>query len=425
MFFKLKIRYLKIKSITVRYFVFIAFIFLFSSCSISRSPEGFPKQIVTKDNPIFDKSFSDLNPEQLQLKNFWKEPDSSLKKEPIILTNSTFAETAELIRNGVVNLYAKKVEEREARFGISPNDLLPFQIPLVSAILDFIPFQVPVPFRTEGLSLGSGFIINSQGYVLTNAHVVSNAIDIRVVLSGEQKEFPGKIIGIDRLTDVALIKIESSQKFEPILFGDSDALRVGEVVLAVGNPLGLRHSVTSGLVSAKERVFPREDNKLLDFIQTDSAINPGNSGGPLINLYGETVGINTAIISKAQNIGFSVPINTVKEIMPLLVLGKTERGWFGAAVEPLTLEKAVKVGYSELGGVLINDVTQDSPAQRAGILKGDAIINLNGEKLKGFFHFRRKLLGLSPGREISVTILRDGEILEVSGKLESAPKLNN
>jgi S1-C subfamily serine protease len=178
-------------------------------------------------------------------------------------------------------------------------------------------------------------------------------------------------------------------------------------------------------VSAKERVFPREDNKLLDFIQTDSAINPGNSGGPLINLYGETVGINTAIISKAQNIGFSVPINTVKEIMPLLVLGKTERGWFGATVEPLNLEKAVKLGYSELGGVLINEVTQDSPAQRAGILKGDAIIKLNGEKLKGFFHFRRKLLGLGPGRELSVTILRDGKMLEVLGKLENAPKLNN
>ncbi len=405
----------------IRYLILVTFIFLFLSCSISRTPDGFPKLIVTRDNPIFDKSFEDLKPEQIQMKGFWIESDPSLKKEPIILTNSTFAETAELIRNGVVNLYAKKVEEREARFGISPNDLLPFQIPLVSSILDFIPFQVPVPFRTEGLSLGSGFIVNRQGYVLTNAHVVANAIDIRVVLSGEQKEFPGKIVGLDRLTDVALIKIESSRSFEPILFGDSDELRVGEIVLAVGNPLGLRHSVTSGLVSAKERVFPREGNKLLDFIQTDSAINPGNSGGPLINLYGETVGINTAIISKAQNIGFSVPINTVKEIMPLLVLGKTERGWFGATVEPLNLEKAVKSGYSEVGGVLINEVTPESPAQRAGLLKGDVIINLNGEKLKGFFHFRRKLLGLGPGREISATVVRDGKMLEISGKLVNVP----
>ncbi len=415
------VKNLKIKLIAPHYLAFITFIFFVISCSVSKSPSGFPKQIVTRDNPIFDNSFGDLDPEQIQLKNFWKESDSSLKKEPIVITNSTFAETAESIRNGVVNLYAKKVEERQARFGISPNDLLPFQIPLVSTILDFIPFQVPVPFRTEGLSLGSGFIVNSQGYVLTNAHVVSNAVDIRVVLSGEQKEFPGKIIGVDRLTDVALIKIESSQEFEPILLGDSDALKVGEMVLAVGNPLGLRHSVTSGLVSAKERVFPREDNKLLDFIQTDSAINPGNSGGPLINLYGETVGINTAIISKAQNIGFSVPINTVKEIMPLLILGKTERGWFGASVKPLSLEEAIESGYSELGGVLTDEVVPESPAQRAGLLKGDAVVKLNGEKLKGFFHFRRKLLGLGPGREINLTIIRDGKMLEISGKLENVP----
>ncbi len=417
-------RYLKIKFIASRLIVFITSISFIISCSISKSPQGFPKQIVTRDNPIFDKSFQGLDPEQLQIKNFWKEPDSSLKKEPIVITNSTFAETAETIRNGVVNLYAKKVEERQARFGISPNDLLPFQIPLVSTILDFIPFQVPVPFRTEGLSLGSGFIVNSQGYVLTNAHVVSNAVDIRVALSGGKREFPGKIVGVDRLTDVALIKIESSQKFEPILLGDSDELKVGEMVLAVGNPLGLRHSVTSGLVSAKERVFPGEDNKLLDFIQTDSAINPGNSGGPLINLYGETVGINTAIISRAQNIGFSVPINTVKEIIPLLILGKTERGWFGASVKPLSLEEAVKSGYPELGGVLTDKVVSESPAQRAGLLKGDVVIKLNGEKLKGFFHFRRKLLGLGPGRKISLTIIRDGKELEISGKLEKARAVN-
>lgn len=402
----------------VRFFVLLAFIPLVLSCSINRLPENLDKQIVTRDNPIFDKSFKDLKPDEIQLKEFWRESDPSLSREPIVLTSSTFADTAESIQNGVVNLYAKKVEEREARLGISPNDLLPFQIPFVSSILNFIPFQVPVPFQTEGLSLGSGFIINRLGYILTNAHVVANAIDIRVVLSREQKEFPAKIVGIDRLTDVALIKIESSRTFESISLGDSDDLRVGEMVLAVGNPLGLRHSVTSGLVSAKERLFPREGNQLLDFIQTDSAINPGNSGGPLINLYGEVVGINTAIISKAQNIGFSVPINTIKEIMPLLVLGNMERGWFGASVEPLKLEKAVELGYSEVGGVLIKEVETQSPAERAGLLAGDAIIKLNGEKLNGFFHFRRKLLGLGPGKEIQVTVLREEKMIEISGKLE-------
>ena len=321
------------------------------------------------------------------------------------------------MKQAVVNIYTIRVEERDVKFGISPNDLLPIRIPIVSNILDIIPFQVPIPFKSEGFSLGSGFLINREGYILTNAHVISNAVNIHVVLAEGKKEYPAKIIGIDRLTDTALIKIEPDFVPTVLPFGDSDKLQMGEMVLAIGNPLGFQHSVTSGLISAKERATPHAGNRYTNFLQTDSAINPGSSGGPLINLYGEVVGINTAIVEQAQLIGFAIPINTVKGVMGMLIIGKTERGWFGAHASPITAEEALELNYPESEGMLIKGVEKDSPAEQSGLQINDIITGFNKEPITSLSIFRRKLLTLIPGQEIHLTIFRDGKTFEITSTL--------
>ena len=215
--------------------------------------------------------------------------------------------------------------------------------------------------------------------------MISNAVDIRVVLFEQKKEYSARIIGIARLTDTALIKIEPDFLPQVLPFGDSDALQMGEVVLAMGNPLGFQHSVTSGLISAKERVSPRAHNRMVNFLQTDSAINPGSSGGPLVNLYGEVVGINTAIIQQAQLIGFAIPINTVKEVMGMLVTGETERGWFGASAIPVSEEEAAELGYDRSFGLIIKGVEEASPAQVSGLKEKDIIVEFNHQPIKKFY----------------------------------------
>jgi len=388
-----------------------------AGCTISPEPVETGKRLVSKEDPIFDKRFHDLSFHDIDLKNLWIEGKNPEEKDNIPIHNNTIAEVSEHVKNGVVNLYTRRLEQREARFGVSPNDLLPINIPLISNILNIIPFQVPIPFKAEGFSLGSGFIINKQGYVLTNAHVINNATNIRVVLFDGKKEFPATIIGADRLTDTALIKFEPDIPLTVLPLGNSNKLRTGEMVIAMGNPLGLRHSITSGIISAKERVHPFLNDKYLDFLQTDSAINPGSSGGPLLNLYGEVIGINTALAEQAQLIGFAIPINTVKEVMSMLVLGKTERGWFGIKAMPLRVEDTADLKYSDEGGILVLEVENDSPAEKAGVRPKDIIIQLNGQSLENFIIFRRKLLGLAPGHTIRLTIFRDGKIFETSSKL--------
>lgn len=387
------------------------------ACTASITTKETKKPIVNKEAAIFDKRFNNLTFKDIDLRRLWVEGSDPSKRENIPVHNNTFAEIAENVRHGVVNLYTRRLEKKEVKFGISPNELLPIRIPILSKIFDIVPFQIPIPFKTEAFSLGSGFIINEQGYILTNAHVIHNATDINVVLAGGKKEYPAKIIGMDRVTDTALIKIEPDTLLTVLPLSDSDKLRTGEMVIAVGNPLGLMHSVTSGIVSAKERVTPKLNGELLDFIQTDSAINPGSSGGPLLNLYGEVVGINTAIVTDAQSIGFAIPINTVKEVMPMLVLGQTERGWFGAKALPLGTDEASDLGYTGKGGILVVEVEKESPAEKAGLRPKDIIVELNGRPLESFLIFRRNLLGLAPGQKIHMIIFRQGETKEISGTL--------
>ena len=390
---------------------------MLTGCSVSQSAKQADKILVTSESPIFDKRFESVSLKDIDLENFWVHGDSSDDRKPVPLDNHTFSRITGKVKQAVVNIYTIRVEERDVKFGISPNDLLPIRIPIVSNILDIIPFQVPIPFKSEGFSLGSGFLINREGYILTNAHVISNAVNIHVVPTEGKKEYPAKIIGIDRLTDTALIKIEPDFVPTVLPFGDSDKLQMGEVVLAMGNPLGLQHSVTSGLISAKERATPHAGNRYTNFLQTDSAINPGSSGGPLINLYGEVVGINTAIVEQAQLIGFAIPINTVKGVMGMLIIGKTERGWFGAHASPITAEEALELNYPESEGMLIKGVDKDSPAEQSGLQINDIITGFNKESITSLSIFRRKLLALIPGQEIHLTIFRDGKTFEITSTL--------
>ncbi len=321
----------------------------------------------------------------------------------------------------MVNLYTRVLEQREARVGVAPSDFLPFRIPVVSAFLDVVPFKLPIPFRTEGYSLGSGFFINEQGYILTNAHVVLNATDIRVVRAQRRDEHVARIIGIDRLTDIALLRIEPEPGLTALPLGDSDALSVGEMVIAMGNPLGLNHTVTSGIISAKERIVNSGRPLLLDFLQTDSAINPGSSGGPLLNLHGEVVGINTAIAGDAQAIGFAIPINTVKIVAPLLITGKTERGWLGTSVRPLDPGEGVALGWIDSRAIVVDEVTADSPAAEAGLEPNDVIVRVDGQEVGGFIAFRRRTLALLPGHEVELTVFRGGELRELRSTLVRNP----
>jgi len=396
-------------------------VFFTGSCTVSQSPRAEQRQLVSADAQVFDNRFKEIAFADLNLKDFWTDGIVRDQRETVPINNKTFANVLARVKDGVVNIYALQIQEHDAKFGISPSDLLPLKIPILSSLLDIIPFKVPIPYKSKGISLGSGFIINPKGYILTNAHVVYNAIDIRVVLFGEADELPARLIGMDSLTDTALLKIEAAVPLRYLPLGYSDDIQLGEMVIAIGNPLGLNHTITSGLISATDRYVPGRKGQTMNFIQTDSAINPGSSGGPLINMHGEVVGINTAIISDAQLVGFAIPIDTVREVLPLLVLGKTERGWFGAAVGPMLVKDAVKSGYKKTVGVVVKKVVEASPAEKSGLKPDDIIVEMNGLPMETFSLFRRKLLGMPPGIKISMTVFRQGELVRISSVLIEKP----
>jgi serine protease Do len=256
-------------------------------------------------------------------------------------------------------------------------------------------------------SLGSGFIISKDGYIVTNNHVVENAADIKVSLS-DKEEFDAKVVGRDPKTDVALIKIEAKKDLPVTPLGDSSKLRVGEWVVAIGNPFGLGHTVTAGIVSAKGRIIGAGPYD--DFIQTDASINPGNSGGPLFNLEGGVVGINTAIVASGQGIGFAIPINVAKDLLvQLREKGKVTRGWLGVQVQRVTPELAKSFGLDRERGALVADVVPDTPAERAGIERGDIIVEFNGRKIEEMNDLPRVVAVTPPGGEAEVKVLRKGQ----------------
>jgi serine protease Do len=255
--------------------------------------------------------------------------------------------------------------------------------------------------------LGSGFIISRDGYIFTNNHVVAGADKILVKLAGG-REYPAEIVGRDANTDIALVKIKPDGDLPSVVLGDSDKLRVGEWVLAIGNPFGLEQTVTAGIVSAKERSIGAGPYD--DFIQTDASINPGNSGGPLFNMKGEVVGINTAIVAQAQGIGFAIPVNMAKEIYrDLKTKGRVTRGWLGVSVQDLTEEMAASLKIKGSQGALVGDVFPGEPADKAGIKAGDVIVEIGGKAVRNTHDLLRLVAALPVGRKVPLMILRDGQ----------------
>ncbi len=269
-------------------------------------------------------------------------------------------------------------------------------------------------------SLGSGFVIDKEGHILTNNHVVEKASAIKVKLSDDEKEYDATIIGRDPKTDIALIKINVKQPLAVAVFGDSDALQVGDWVMAIGNPFGLEHTVTAGIVSAKGRVIGAGPYD--DFIQTDASINPGNSGGPLLNLKGEVVGINTAIVSGGQGIGFAIPINVAKDMLAQLKSkGKVARGWLGVVIQKVTPDIAKSFGLKGSEGALVADVMEQGPADKAGIKRGDVITSFNGKKIKDNEALPRLVGSTEIGKKVKIGFVRDKKTMEtevVIGELQ-------
>ncbi len=272
-------------------------------------------------------------------------------------------------------------------------------------------------FKQRGL--GSGFIISEDGYIITNNHVVEKAEDIQVILEDGEK-YKAKIVGTDPKTDLALLKIEPREKLSKVIFGDSDKLQIGNWVLAIGNPFGLGHTVTAGIVSAKGRILGFGDYD--DFIQTDASINPGNSGGPLFNLDGEAVGVTSAMLARAQRIGFAIPINIAKNVVgQIKANGKVVRGWLGIEIQDMTPEIAGAMKLPEAKGALVSDVAGDSPADRAGIKRGDVILEFDGHKIDETEELPRTVAAIQPGTEVKIKVLRNGSEKSLSVKLEALP----
>jgi serine protease Do len=279
-------------------------------------------------------------------------------------------------------------------------------------------FGGPMPQQRPQQSLGSGFLIDADGYILTNNHVIENAGMIMVKLADE-KEYEAKVVGRDPRTDLALIKINARGDLPVAPLGDSDSLQVGEWVIAIGNPFGLGQTVTAGIVSAKGRVIGQGPYD--DFIQTDAAINPGNSGGPLFDTRGEVVGINTAIFSQAGGnigIGFAVPVNLAKSLLPQLkAKGRVSRGWLGVSIGPVTDEAVEELKLKDKKGALVMEVVERSPADRAGLQEGDVIVAFDGKDVARATDLPR-LVGTTPsGKEVMLRVFREGRALDLKATI--------
>jgi serine protease Do len=328
---------------------------------------------------------------------------------------SSFSRLAKESSPSVVNISTVKVIKGRGRglhpFGgqLGPND------PFKDFFDRFFGDQVPREFRQR--SLGTGFIIDAEGHVLTNNHVVEGTDEISVKLSNE-KEYDAEIIGRDSKTDLALLRIKADIKLKPLPLGDSDKLEVGDWVLAIGNPFGLGNTVTAGIVSAKYRHIGAGayDN----FIQTDASINPGNSGGPLLNMQGQVIGINSAIYSQSGGsigIGFAIPINMASEILPQLKKGKVVRGWLGVMIQKITPELKEKLGLQSEEGALVADVSKGGPAEKAGIQRGDVIVSFDGKALKEMNDLPFMVAATPVGKKVDVVVMRKGKQETIRVKL--------
>jgi len=327
-------------------------------------------------------------------------------------------ELAKRVKPGVVNISTTKVVKGGGRvfrhFSPPPRERDPFRDFFGEDFFDRFFGEIPQKDYVQR-SLGSGFIIDRDGYIITNNHVIEGASEIRVRLSTE-KEFEAEVVGRDQKTDLALIKIKSLQDLPVEELGDSDRVEIGEWVMAIGNPFGLSHTVTVGIVSAKGRVIG--SGPYDDFIQTDASINPGNSGGPLFNMNGEVVGINTAIVAAGQGIGFAIPINAAREVIPQLKKkGKVTRGGIGVYVQKLTPDLAKSFGLEKNKGALVADVLPGSAAEAGGIHRGDVIVKFDGKDIDEMNELPRIVASTPVGKEVEVGILREGSPMTLKLKV--------
>ncbi len=274
---------------------------------------------------------------------------------------------------------------------------------------------VPSDRSVEGQ--GSGFVISPDGYLLTNNHVVEGATDLKVKFENGD-EYPAKVVGTDEQSDIALLKIEAKTTLPWLKLGDSDALRVGDWVVAIGNPLGLGHTVTAGIVSGKGRILPEEP--LNEFIQTDASINRGNSGGPLLSVNGDVVGMNTMIAANANTVGFAIPASQLQHIAQELKSdGKVAHGFLG--VQMASLNDAGKKLLGVTGGVLVTEVEADGPAEAAGLKPGDVILKVDDTDISDSQGLLRSVAGSPPGTRVKITVQRDGKAKEIDAKLGKRP----
>lgn len=334
----------------------------------------------------------------------WTTMEDGPPLSAIPLNGATYAELARKASPAVVNLFTTLVAKGSARIGLEPFGILP---------------GIPVPLEREGNALGTGFVIHPDGLILTSNHVVAGATEIRVILGDGATELPGKIVGTDAKTDLALLHVESPTPLPALPLGDSDTLRIGEVVMAIGNPFGLSQTVTTGIVSQLGRVIglgPYDD-----FIQTDASINPGNSGGPLINLRGEAVGLNTAIAPVGQGLGFSTPIQKAKLLLPQLLRGEVVRAWLGVATRDVNEAIDRALGLGGRRGAVILGVESGSPAERAGLVAKDVVVRLGSTEIESARDLGFTLADMKPGARAEITVIRAGRERTLTATLGRQP----
>lgn len=337
-----------------------------------------------------------------------KTTDAPVKEVPkdILATQQAFANVVKAVTPSVVNI--STISRRQ----------------IARPLFEFSPFFGDLfeqaPRTRKETSLGSGFIINRDGYIVTNDHVVKDAESIQVKLSTSDELYSGKVIGRDPKTDIAVIKINVKEPLQAAVLADSDSIQVGQWAIAIGNPFGLDKTVTVGVISATGRSGMGIET-YENFIQTDASINPGNSGGPLLNIYGEVVGINTAIVAAGQGIGFAIPINMAKQIVSQLITkGAVSRGWLGVTIQPVTADIARSLGLEKARGTLINDVAPGGPADKAGIKAGDVLLAIDGKEVKDSHHLQILVAETPVNKRVELQILRDGTTLKIPTIIGSA-----
>ena len=318
----------------------------------------------------------------------------------------------------VVNIDVEKITSKRSQRSPFPFDF--DDDPIFKHFFgdNFREYNRSVPMKGRG----SGFIVSKEGLIITNNHVVDKVdkITVSVLLAdGSKKTYEAKLQGSDPTYDLAVIKIEPDAALPVLELGDSDALEVGEWVIAIGNPYGFEHTVTAGIISAKNRSVHGGEVNFDDFLQTDAAINPGNSGGPLLDMNGKVIGINAAIAPFAQGLGFAIPVNRAKEIMgDLISVGHARRGWLGVGIGNVTPQMAKIYGGGSTEGAMINDVFKGDPADKAGIKRGDIVIEINGDKIKDAQALTNKIRSLAPGSTAKIVVIRRGKKMTFNVKLD-------